>query len=82
MLINFMSDDYKAGDIAFYHEMGEVLKVKVLANRSTKEEQRYRLRVLEIVQESRIVKPSKVGKEFEARASRVVGQSGWFMGYS
>ena len=77
-----MSNDYKPGDTAFYHEMGEVLKVQVLENNSTEKEQSYKLKILAVVQESRVVKPSKIGEEFEAWALKNAGHGGWHMGSS
>ena len=74
--------EYKSGDIAFYHEMGEVLKVRILENKSNQKEETYKLKVLQVIQESSIVKPSKVGEKFECWASKKVGQSGWFLGDS
>ena len=68
--------DYKVGDKAFYHDTGEVNEVEVLENNSNDESLKYRLKVLKVVHESSMVKPSKVGHEFDCDKVRGVSVAG------
>ena len=70
-------DSYKPGEIVFYHEMGEVDKVEVLGNKSDQNYIRYKLKVLQVVQESKIAFPSNIGEVFNCEAKR---NSGGFSG--
>ena len=68
LMIN--EDSYKKGDIVRYHYFGEIDRVLVVDNLSNKTHMAYILKVLEVVQESRIVNPSKIGDEFECSKAR------------
>ena len=63
-------DAYKQGQVAFYHETGEVDKVEVLENNSDKEWIRYKLKILEVVRENNIVYPSDIGEIFTFEKKR------------
>jgi hypothetical protein len=63
-------DSYQPGEEAFYHDTGEVDRVEVLENGCDSEWINYRLRVLEVVKKSSIVKPSEIGEEFDFKKQR------------
>ena len=56
--------EYKQGEIAFYHDSGEVDKVEILDVLSNKKVEKYKLKILKVVRESSSVKPSNVGDVF------------------
>jgi len=57
--------NFKVGQIALYHEEDYILKVKVMNNDSTDTQEKYKLKVLEISQESSFIKTPQIGEEFE-----------------
>lgn len=74
------AEDYKPGQELLYHECGEVDKVKVLEAKGDKEWERYKLKILEVVQESSIVIPGKVGGEFDCSHKRDECSGGdWYL---
>ena len=68
--------DYQVGQEAFYHDSGEIYRVKVLEVTGDREIEGYSLEVLERIQESRIVLPSDVGEQFSCSKKRDVSCSG------
>ncbi len=66
-------DKFQLDQVAFYHEDGEIDKVRILENTSDSELIKYKLEVLEIVQESRVFKPSDVGDIFDCEKTRDSG---------
>lgn len=77
-----MSEDkYKTGEILHYHEDFEIDKVEVLENNSDSEWIKYKLKVLSIVQESKIFKPSDIGDIFTCEKKRGMYCDGmWYLG--
>ena len=63
-------DSYQKGEEAFYHDTGEVSRVKVLANNCDSDWIKYRLGILEVVKESSIIEPSEIGEEFDFEKKR------------
>ncbi|MCK4729703.1 MAG: hypothetical protein KAT28_00140 [Candidatus Aenigmarchaeota archaeon] len=66
-------EDYKVGQEAFYHESGEVYRVEILEVCGDEKLEKYKLKILEIVQESQIFKPSNVNEEFNCEKQRNSG---------
>ena len=69
-------DLYQSGQEAFYHDMGEVDKVKILENNSDEINIKYKLKVLSVVKKSKIIKPSEIGEEFNCEKKRSTSSSG------
>jgi len=72
-------ESYKPGEEAFYHESGEITRVKVLENNSNEDWIKYRLKVLENIRVSKMYKPPKIGEEFNLEKRRNISCSG--LGY-
>jgi hypothetical protein len=70
-------DSYQPGEEAFYHDTGEVDRVKVLENNCDAEWIIYQLEVLGNIKQSSLTKPPKAGDKFELRKKR---DSGGFSG--
>ena len=68
--------DYKIGQEAFYHDSGEIYRVKVQEANGTSEKEAYTLEVLEVVQESTVFVPSSIGEKINCEKMRNVSCSG------
>ncbi len=72
--------EYKPGDTALYHEDGGIDRVEILENHSSKTHEKYKLRILKIVQESPLpdflVRPQEIGEEFICEKKRGVACGG------
>lgn len=68
---------YKKGQELFYHECGEILKVKVVKDQSTLTLVSITLEVIEVLQESPLVKSSLVGDIFTVDGLRDNPNIGW-----
>lgn len=68
--------DYQVGQEAFYHDSGEIYRVKVLESTGDNDIERYTLEILECVQESRMVFPSNVGEQITCSKKRDVACGG------
>ena len=74
--------EYKPGQIAFYHEDGGIDIVEILEKNSDLDWIKYRLKVVEVLQESPITKPSEIGHEFNLELKRdSTGIAGLLVGY-
>tara|TARA_Y100000034_G_C6805449_1_gene361642 strand:- start:55 stop:306 length:252 start_codon:yes stop_codon:yes gene_type:complete len=78
-----LENDYNIGDKAVYHEDGAVFRVEVLASEGDGEFERYRLKVLDVVSQSRlvpIVREVESGEEFDCNQRRNVAFGGmWYL---
>ena len=73
-------NEFKPGQEAFFHEDGEICRVKVLKAYGDKEAEKYELEILEVVCKSKIVVPSEVGYKFDCYKLRKVGGGGnWYL---
>ncbi len=63
-------DSYKPNETAFYHESGEVDKVKIIENNSNDNCIVYDLEVIEVIKESSMAKPSTLGETFSCTKQR------------
>lgn len=73
-------DSFQPGETALYHEMGEIDRVEVLSNASDEKTIRYKLKVIKVLQESRVTNPAEVGEEFDYEKARA-GGSQWGSGH-
>ena len=73
---DYAKTDYGKGQEAFYHDSGIVYKVKVLENNGNAEWERYKLKILRVVQESPIFKSSAAGEEITCEKKRDCGCCG------
>jgi hypothetical protein len=69
-------DSYMIGEEAFFYDVGEVDRVRVLKNKSNSHLIMYALEVLEIVKECEIIEPEVVGAKFECRKQRDFSDNG------
>jgi len=75
-----MSEEYESGQEAFYHEDGDIYKVQVMENKSDPKWEKYRLKVLEVVQKNPITPKIEAGLEFECDKLRNVACGGlWYL---
>jgi len=62
--------DYQPGQKLNYHEDGGIFRVKVLENNSDEGREAYRLKVLEVVKSSPIVRNPRLETEFNCEKIR------------
>jgi len=80
MAIDDKLKDFKEGQEATYREDDVIYRVKVMEANGDAESERYRLKVLEVVRESRFTKPSEVGEEFSCEKLRDCACCGlWYL---
>ena len=70
--------DYEVGQEAFYHETGDIYRVRVLESDGDKEWERYKLQVLEVIASGPLIAPAppEIGEEFSCEKLRNVACGG------
>ena len=68
--------DYLPGQEAFYHETGDIYKVKVLETKGDEKWERYKLKVLEIIASEGPTYHPEIGEEFPCEKLRDVSAPG------
>ena len=63
-------DSYEKGEEAFYHEDGEINRVRVLENSCDKKWIKYDLEVIEVIRENPSYAPAKIGEKFDLKKLR------------
>jgi hypothetical protein len=66
------------GETMYYRETGDCFEVEVLEHQKTEGEERFKLKIIEIINESPMFKPSEIGEKFEVSSLSGEGVNcGW-----